>query len=372
MNTTMARNDDVLMPGAQRTRVAVVHRYRRRVQWGLCVATACLLLVTVLLLVMFSADGWNAPMIVCASVMIATTVAAGLLTAASVWNSVRVQVIASDILIVMGPVPWTRRRIIPGAMIEQLYVEQAPLEKSLIPRLGGPFDVKARLSDGRWLTVVCGCRSEHDAREVESTIERALDRENESGAIEDDERSEVFANWRESLQGGPPSWLRIEQGDGETRIVCRNSTPAITAGVVATAPWVVLGLYVLGRAPSAYGIAVWSLLAVVALLVLIRTILWRQVLVIGPDHVSRRTRGLFGSTRPDVIDRSMIESLDCRSHTIVKRVRKFGAFRIRRYEIVACTARAGTLRLVIDLPSRDGALHALLAIASALDVPVRA
>lgn len=141
------------MPVTEREGTLIDHvtirRYSCGARRGLGAATGLLALVTALLISIFWADGWTAATVVMALIMLGLTAGAGLLTAASIWNTVRVQVVAGDVVVETGPVPWIRRRTIPGVSIEQLYVQQAPLEKTFVPRLGGVFDVQARLSDGR-------------------------------------------------------------------------------------------------------------------------------------------------------------------------------------------------------------------------------
>lgn len=310
-------------------------------------------------------------MVVVALGIVVLTIASGLLAVASIWNSVRVQVIAGDVVIESGPVPWTRRRLIEGVTIEQLYVQQAPLERTFIPHLGGNFDVQARLRDGTWITVVRGCRSEDEAQRIEFFVERALKRDDEHGTVEDDERSEVFSEWRDAI-GPAPGWVRMERDGDGLRITCRKPPMAIVGRAVALGIGLALGLYVFSHSRASGGpAAIWSVIVAILLAALVREILWRQVLVIGPLHVSTTTRGLFGVSQPVSIQRRMIESLDCRSRTILKRRGKFGSRRVRRYDVVAVNAEAGCLPLVHDLPDRGTALLVLRSLTDALDVPAR-
>lgn len=99
--------------------------------------------------------------------------------------------------------------------------------------------------------------------------------------------------------------------------------------------------------------------------------MWRHVLVVGPVSVSATTRGLPGVSQPVEMQRNMIDSLDCHSRTILKRRGKFGSRRVRRYDVVACSAEAGRCRLVHDLSERESALFILRLLTDALGVPAR-
>lgn len=350
----------------------IIRRYSCGARRGLGAATGLLALVTALLISIFWADGWTAATVVMALIMLGLTAGAGLLTAASIWNTVRVQVVAGDVVVETGPVPWIRRRTIPGVSIEQLYVQQAPLEKTFVPRLGGVFDVQARLSDGRWIMIVRGCCTEQDAQRVERTVEQALRRGDEYGDADDDGRSEVFAGWREVL-GVPPRWMRVER-DGETvRIICRIPLPTLIGRAAALAVGAALGGYVLMQMRTfAFGVVVWGLIIVILLTRLVASLVSRQVLVVDRARLRRSTRGLLGGTPPVAIQRGMVEAVDCRSGTIIRRMGRLGSWRVRRYRVVAYNRREGHFMLMDDLHNRDGGLHVLNAIAEALEVDAQA
>jgi len=353
--------------------VAVICRSTHSARCGLGAASALLLIVTALLTWFFAMDGWNAPMAVMALGMAAITTAAGLITAASIWNTVRVQIIAGDVVVASGPVPWPRRRLISGATIEQLYVQQAPLARAFIPRLGGPFDLQARLRDGRWITVVRGCRSPEDAQRAERLIESALDRTDEfSDLDEDDERSEVFKCWRESL-GPRPAWIAVDREGDRVRVTCRKPRSVVwkNAAVVGIG----VGLSAIGlQQPQVNDLAAVVLALIIAtlLLRLASVLMWRSDLLIDGAEVVRSTRGLLGRSRPKSIDRRLVEALDCRSRTFVQRVGKSGRRHARRYQIVAHNDELGLYRLTEHLDSRNDAFHVMKEAAEALGVDARA
>lgn len=349
----------------------VARRHSHTARWGLGTATALLLVVTILLISMFAHDGWNAPMVVMALGMVALTIASGLLTAASIWNTVRVKVIAGEVAVESGPIPWTRRRVISGAMIEQLYVQQAPLEKAFVPRLGGRFDVKARMRDGRWMTIVRGCRSEEDARRVEFAVEAALQREDEYGEVADDERSEVFADWRSAL-GPLPASISVRHEGDRVRIICRKPRFVVlkNAAVVGAA----IGLSIVGLMQTQVNRAAVVVVGlIVAALIgrLVATWRWRSDLVIDSRQIERRRRGLFRWSEPLAVERSLVESLDCRSRTVVQRVGKSGSRRVRRFWLVGRNGGLGHFRLTEDFHSREDAFCVMNEVAQALGVDVQ-
>lgn len=132
--------------------------------------------------------------------------------------------------------------------------------------------MQARLRDGRWIAVVRGCRSEDEAQRVEFIVERVLERDDEHGAVEDDERSEVYSEWRDAIGPGP-GWVRVEQDGEGMRITCRKPLRSIMGYAVALGVGLALGLYVLLHTGASGGAAaVWGMIVALLLAALVREI----------------------------------------------------------------------------------------------------
>lgn len=353
----------------------IVHCYSPWARWGLGAATALLLLVSVTVTWGFAASGWNAPMAVIALFLAGLTIFAVSHTAASIWNVVCVEVIAGDVMITTGPVPWTARRIIIGGTIEQLYVQQAPLGKPFWPSIGGPFDVKARLRDGMWITIVSGCCTEKEARQVERRVEAVLQRRDEYGEVDDDERSEVFAAWRESL-GPRPVWLDVRRQGDLVNIRYRDAIAwqllhvLIGAAVATIGVTIIVRLQMTGLDAALCGMAaLWGVAHAIGAMVRQRTI------IVNATHIARAANWPLWKLRQVAVERTLVKSLDCRSRTITRRISnrgssspRYSSIRYRRYWVVAYNPQQGHFRLTEDLRTRAAALHLMHEIGAALGV----
>ena len=338
----------------------VVRCYSPLVRLGLGATAGLVLVVSIIVIWTFAASGWNVPMAAIAVFLAGMTLFAGCVTAASIWNTVRVQVVAGDVVVESGPVPWMRRRLLSGGAIEQLYVQQAPLGKAFQPRLGGPFDVQARLNDGRWIRLVKGCRSEHEARRVERVVERALQRPNEYSRVEDDDRSEIFSNWRETI-GPPPRWLKVQRHGDIVQIRYRDTMDGIFLGLLRGAVAVALAGYVLATLSTwaSFGGFVWMLILAAGVAQSLWAIIRRGSIVIDAQTLRRK-----GET----IQRRDIGAIDCRSRTRLKRTSRRGTYRrVRRYFVAAHIAQRGPVGLTGDLRHRAQGLHIMRAVLEALD-----
>jgi len=345
-----------------------VRCYSPWARWGLGAASGLLFVVSVAVTWGFAASGWNVPMVTISLFLVSMLLLAGCLTAASIWNTVRVEVIAGDVVIESGPVPWRTRRSISGGSIEQLYVQQAPLERPFWLSFGGRIDVKARLRNGRWVTIVAGCMTEHDARRIERRVECVLNRRDEYGEIDDDERSEVFADWRESL-GPTPWWLDVQQQGDLVNIRYRDPIVwqlihVVIGGVIAAA-----GVWLLARLSTfGFDAALCSVVVLCGATHTLGAIIRRRTIIVNATHIARCANWPVWNRRQIAVERDLVKSLDCRSRTITRHGSKGARWRYRRYWIVACHAVLGHFRLTEDVRTRGAALHLMNAIGEALRI----
>lgn len=358
----MADSPDTARP------TVVVRCYSPWTKWGLGAASALLFVVSVAVTWGFAASGWNVPMAIIAVFLVSMSVLAGCLTAASIWNTVRVDVIAGDVVIENGPVPWKKRRSIPGGSIEQLYVQQAPLEKPFWPSVGGPIDVKARLRNGRWVTIVSGCMTERDARRIERRVEYALNRQDEYGEIDDDERSEVFADWRESL-GPAPWWLDVQQQGDLVNIRYRDPVVWQLIHVVIGAVVIAAGVWLLTRLSTfGFDAVLCSVVVLCGAAHMLGAIIRRRTIIVNATQIARRANWPVWNWRQIAVERDRVKSLDCRSRTVTRRGSKGARWRYRRYWVVAVHPVRGHFRLTEDVRTRVTALQLMNAIGGALRV----
>jgi len=337
----------------------VVRCCSRTARCTLGAATALLVVASVTVLWIFAESGWNVPMAAIAVFLTGMTLFAGCVTIASIWNTVSVGVVAGDVVIEAGPVPWTRRRIITGASIEQLYVQHAPLGTAFRVTFGGLFDVQGRMRDGRWIRLVKGCRSEDEARLVERLVERALKRPNECGRVEDDDRSEIFSNWRESI-GPSPRWLKVQRRGDVVKIRYRDTFDGIFLGLRRGAVAAALAAYVLSTLSTwvSFGGLVWSGVLAAGVTQALWAIVRRGSIIIDAQTLTRKG---------DTFNRRDIGAIDCRSRTRLKRTSMWGTYRrVRRYFVEAQIARRGAVGLAGDLRHRGQGLHIMRAILEAL------
>lgn len=233
------------------------------------------------------------------------------------------------------------------------------------------------MSGGRWITLVSGCCTAEDAQRVERLVEQMLDRRDEYGDIDDDERSEVFAHWRKSL-GPRPSWLRVHQQDALVNIRYRDPTPRLILHTAAGVALAVAAFWMLFHwSLSGFDAALCVIVAAVGVVGVIMAFTRRRVIIVNATHIARSATWPLSKLRQVAIERRLVQSLDCRSRTVTKRLwkrhvwswdRRYNSIRYRRYWVVGYNAELGHFRITDDLRSRREALHLMNEIGSALKV----
>lgn len=221
-----------------------------------------------------------------------------------------------------------------------------------------------------------GCCTAEDAQRVERLVERMLDRRDEYGQIDDDERSEVFADWQKSL-GPRPSWLKVHEQEALVNICYRDTTARLVLHASAGAALAAAGIWALSHwSLTGFDAALCVIVATVGVVGVIVTLARRSTIIVNATHIARAATWPLSKLRQVAIERRLVQSLDCRSRTVTKRLwkrhgswdRRYNSIRYRRYWVVAYNAELGHFRITDDLKTRREALHLMNEIGRALRV----